>query len=767
MNLFLGRMSIRTDLNDDRYDNKYYDAGNDIQANPRQQNWLNGLSVNDYVLMSVSFKIENDKQKTVDSKPRVLELWKVTKIEGTSTYFEQITSDLGIVLHKIASLKILKITKATTNLAMKSSNSSAFWKLELTKNINSLIDEIKDPNYYTNDSNFRKIVFLENISLVDENSEDIQLYHDNGKIKLFPSTFIADDILEKFKDQTEYLDKNDIERKKQKDIWLQKIKNGNFYDISVPQLYDAMFTEYNSKTDKLSDDAVNDEDSDTAEKEPEMPKPNQSLNQILYGPPGTGKTYHTINKAVEIIDGKVPEDRESTKKRFDELKDAGQIVFTTFHQSFGYEEFVEGIKASTADKGIEYSTEDGIFKKLCAKSQERIYTIGNTLANSNASVWKISLGGSGENHQVKKDCFTNGLIRIGWENVTEIGDVEFEKLGSKEKNTLENFLSEMQVGDFVLSLGNQKEADGVGIIVGDYERDDYEHYPHKRKVEWLAKDNKFPVYELNGNKNLVQQTVYKLHRFNADQIIKLLGQNLVIDDDCSNKNYILIIDEINRGNISKIFGELITLIEPSKRIGGDEEIRLTLPYSGHTFGVPKNLYIIGTMNTADRSIALMDTALRRRFEFTEMMPDLEIVGELDSIDGINIRLLLEKINQRIEYLYDRDHQIGHAYFMSLIDKSGAEAKKELDNIFRNKIIPLLQEYFYDDWEKIQMVLGDHPDQNAEDVDKFIKSNKVEEKRLFGFDHEEVEDEQIIYTINKNFTDLAYTKISEFQKTNAN
>jgi 5-methylcytosine-specific restriction protein B len=325
----------------------------------------------------------------------------------------------------------------------------------------------------------------------------------------------------------------------------------------------------------------------------------------------------------------------------------------------------------------------------------------------------------------------------------------------------------MQVGDIVLSLGNQKEADGVGIIVGDYERDDYEHYPHKRKVEWLAKDNKFPVYELNGNKNLVQQTVYKLHRFNADQIIKLLGQNLVIDDDCSNKNYILIIDEINRGNISKIFGELITLIEPSKRIGGDEEIRLTLPYSGHTFGVPKNLYIIGTMNTADRSIALMDTALRRRFEFTEMMPDLEIVGELDSIDGINIRLLLEKINQRIEYLYDRDHQIGHAYFMSLIDKSGAEAKKELDNIFRNKIIPLLQEYFYDDWEKIQMVLGDHPDQNAEDVDKFIKSNKVEEKRLFGFDHEEVEDEQIIYTINKNFTDLAYTKISEFQKTNAN
>jgi len=167
--------------------------------------------------------------------------------------------------------------------------------------------------------------------------------------------------------------------------------------------------------------------------------------------------------------------------------------------------------------------------------------------------------------------------------------------------------------------------------------------------------------------------------------------------------FVLIIDEINRGNISKIFGELITLIEESKRAGAEEVISVKLPYSKEPFSVPNNLYIIGTMNTADRSLAVIDTALRRRFDFVEMMPDLQVleeVGSKQTDDGIDLVRLLKKINQRIEVIYDREHTIGHSFFIDVKNLNG------LQEVFKNKILPLLEEYFYDDWEKIRLVLAD-------------------------------------------------------------
>lgn len=417
----------------------------------------------------------------------------------------------------------------------------------------------------------------------------------------------------------------------------------------------------------------------------------QPLNQILYGPPGTGKTYNTINKALEIIDGIVPDDRADAKAKFEEYRKTGQIEFVTFHQSYGYEEFVEGIKAKTTDKGIEYDIEDGIFKKLSKKA-------------------KGNFEQSKENIIIKKDFDVIFKEKI------------LDKLFEDEKLEIK-----MKKSSFYI-----KEVDETHISF-DKSGGDSQHV--------LLIKNLKVMYEAGENKIIMGG----LSQYYNPLLEYLLDNNEIKNEEKEPlKNHILIIDEINRGNISKIFGELITLIEPSKRVGADEEIKVKLPYSNDDFGVPSNLYIIGTMNTADRSIALMDTALRRRFDFEEMMPSTELLDGIEILnqvqnDGkkINIKAMLEKINQRVEYLYDRDHTIGHAYFMSLKDNPSLS---ELENIFRNKIIPLLQEYFYDDWEKILMVLGDGFVQKSE-----IKSD------IFDYKQDDyLEDEKFVYAIKNSF-----------------
>ena len=338
-------------------------------------------------------------------------------------------------------------------------------------------------------------------------------------------------------------------------------------------------------------------------------------NLILYGPPGTGKTYNSVIYAVAICDGKPVDeltDYAAVMSRYNELKKAGRISFTTFHQSYGYEEFIEGIKPIIDEnkQDIGYTIEPGVFKKFCDNAK---------------SITRTSTG--------------------------------------------------------------------------------------------------------------IESTV--------------------IEENT--EPYVFIIDEINRGNISKIFGELITLIESTKRAGMPEAASAILPYSGDEFSVPSNVYILGTMNTADRSIALMDTALRRRFQFVEMMPDSDVLRKIhaDKVEDLDVAAMLDKINERIEYLYDREHTIGHAFFTDLKDDATLE---KLQSIFEKSVIPLLQEYFYEDYQKIQLVLGDNA--KSDDSLKFIIDEKVVAKNIFKGNVEDVIDlPEKKYSINSK----AFENINSYKE----
>lgn len=420
---------------------------------------------------------------------------------------------------------------------------------------------------------------------------------------------------------------------------------------------------------------------------------NIPLNQILYGPPGTGKTYHTIDKALEIF-GENLESRDEKKAKFDEYVRKGQIVFTTFHQSYGYEEFVEGIKphidSEENSKEIKYEIKDGIFKELCEKALENRDSIKNFNFYIDKLKEKVKID---DNNPEKYFELPNTKYSIQYRNGKTFR-IKFDDMSKNHK-------------DYPVSIDN---------------------------IEKLYK---------TSNIDEIYNSAYVRAILNY---LKLQGlEDYKEKDEKVNLPYIIIIDEINRGNVSKIFGELITLIEASKRIGEKEELKVTLPYSGEKFGVPKNVYIIGTMNTADRSITSLDTALRRRFEFIEMMPDVSKLSM--DCEGINLQELLKAINTRIEYLLDREKTIGHAFFVSV------ENLEDLKKVFQNKIIPLLQEYFYNDYALINEVLNDNG---------MIFEDKKDDKYLQKIKNlDSVNSERSIYNI-ASFDDKIWDKIEIYQ-----
>ncbi|EDK4656924.1 AAA family ATPase [Campylobacter jejuni] len=463
---------------------------------------------------------------------------------------------------------------------------------------------------------------------------------------------------------------------------------------------------------------------------------NISLNQILYGSPGTGKTYHTIDKALEIL-GENLESRDEKKAKFDEYVKNGQIVFTTFHQSYGYEEFVEGIKPSlNSDENsqINYKVKDGIFKKLCKKALE---------------------------------------------NRDDIESFNFyiNDLKEKTKEDANNPEKYFQLPNTKYSI--QYRGGKTFRIKFDDMSKNHKDYP-------VSIDNIEKLYKTSNIDEIYNSAYVKaILNYLKSQGLKDYKEK----DEKINLPYIIIIDEINRGNVSKIFGELITLIEPSKRLGNEEALELTLPYSGEKFGVPKNVYIIGTMNTADRSITSLDTALRRRFEFVEMMPNSDLLNNVficKDVENPNededylgddaktegyaeiLQNILISINKRIEFLLDREKTIGHAFFMSEAVKFNKNnwikpdeyeedwyvlSISKLKKVFQNKIIPLLQEYFYNDYALINAVLNNNG---------MIFEDKKDDKYLQKIKNlDSVNSERSIYNI-ASFDDKIWDKIEIYQ-----
>ncbi|HAF27922.1 MAG TPA: hypothetical protein DCG75_02640 [Bacteroidales bacterium] len=456
---------------------------------------------------------------------------------------------------------------------------------------------------------------------------------------------------------------------------------------------------------------------------------NTPLNQILYGPPGTGKTYRTVELAYEIINGKKAENHEVAQDFF--IREKGnRIEFITFHQSFSYEDFIEGIKPKVIESNVIYEYKAGVLKAFCdkIKNEEKI----------TENIEKP------ENKIEKFDDLYFAFIQKLQEILNETEEDENYLLPSRKSNVK---LLDIENNE-ILTIG--ETAKTTEKITKEKLERIYNKFDSPEDIKSIVKDLREIGTDIGWTTNYYA-VFNALKKFESS-----LKENNVEDKSTQNeKKYVLIIDEINRGNISKIFGELITLIESDKRIGCKNELIVKLPYSKDPFGIPANLYLIGTMNTADRSIALLDTALRRRFDFEEMMPKPDLPELSREVEGVSLQQLLTVINQRIEFLLDRDHTIGHAYFINI------ENKNDLCEVFRNRIIPLLQEYFYNDWEKVQLVLGDNKKWKSDDNYFLVKIKgeytAKEEEKLFGYDVEDYED-IISYEVAPSLRNRIYSEV---------
>ena len=435
-------------------------------------------------------------------------------------------------------------------------------------------------------------------------------------------------------------------------------------------------------------------------------------NIILQGAPGTGKTYRIPELVVRLCEPEFDANNATRKELmsvYNRLKEEKRVMFTTFHQSMDYEDWLEGLRPVLENDQVTYKIESGIFKRLCTEAERPLSAKKDVNISDEAIVWKVSLSGTGDN-PVRRDCMKNGYIRIGWdgygENITE--ETDWSIHNREGKTILNAFINTMKVGDVVMSCYSSRTIDAIGIVTGEYEwHDNFEHYKRVRRVKWLVKDINEDIVKLNDDKTMTLGTVYRLNAITLDKVKSLLDKyeasKTLIDN---NKPYVIVIDEFNRGNVSKIFGELITLLEPDKRKGMRNAESVLLPYSKKEFYIPSNVFLVATMNTADRSLDTIDYAIRRRFAFITVKPqeidddnfNSELFREVSSLfisnydeyaeSGFDDTIKLLPAETLSEEYRPEDVWIGHSYFIM-------DGEYALQDRLLFEIIPLLEEYIRD------------------------------------------------------------------------
>lgn len=439
-------------------------------------------------------------------------------------------------------------------------------------------------------------------------------------------------------------------------------------------------------------------------------------NVVLYGAPGTGKTYDVPELAVRLCDPAfmaADPSREEIVSRYNQLKTEKRIAFTTFHQSLDYEDWIEGLRPVVNENSqVTYEIESGIFKKLCEEAERPVVKDKQVGIADNAVVWKVSLQGTGDN-DVRRECMENNHIRIGWDDYGPVisDETDWSVYNGEGKQILDAYINKMKIGDIVMSCYSSQTIDAIGVVVGDYEFEDkFPNYKRVRRVNWLVKNINENIVEMNDGKTMTLGTVYRLNSITLDNVKSILEKyDTSSKMEENDKAYVMVIDELNRGNVSKVFGELITLLEADKRKGRINAESVVLPYSKKAFHIPNNVYLIATMNTADRSLGSLDYAIRRRFAFIAEKPfGLEVEGFNEDLfekvsslfvknfdeykeSGWDQTMKLESADTLSEEYKPEDVWIGHSYFL-MQDEEGED---NTSNRLLYEIIPLLEEYVRD------------------------------------------------------------------------
>ncbi len=486
-----------------------------------------------------------------------------------------------------------------------------------------------------------------------------------------------------------------------------EIKEKNYLDFSAAAYEFGNASETDNNTDM--DYSYYDEITDALR---------DKKNIILQGAPGTGKTYAIPEIIVRLNEEDIDySDRDAVMATYQKLIAEKRVVFTTFHQSMDYEDFVEGLKPEVDEDGnVRYVVEDGIFKTICKEASKPIIRNNSIDLNPDATIWKVSLEGTGDN-ETRRDCLKNGYIRVGYDDAGPLLDGNIGDVSGKI--VLDALINKMSEGDIIMSCYSSKTIDAIGIVTGEYEwHEEFKHYKRVRAVRWLAKGINEDIVAINGGKTMTLSTVYRLSSISIDNVVDLLKKHHAAGSTSTEKNtkpYVIVIDEINRGNVSKIFGELITLLEADKRSDGRMPLSVKLPYSKGKdepdFSIPSNLYLIGTMNTADRSLTQFDYAMRRRFRFITLtyMPELinvapgytfreDLFNKVSHLFIKNYDEYIKDPNVRLESadcfspeFNPTDLWIGPSYFIIKDD----DTDTCLYNTLIYELIPILEQYIAD------------------------------------------------------------------------